>query len=348
VFSKSVATLLTSLTFLGVSCVAYAADPCKAQVTCAIYSLDQACTPKLPPGATNCIGIAPWTAQCEVFNDRCAPHNAAAETCPACSGSAAPVSNPVSMSTGNTYVEQSDLRIPGLSQGLSLSRTWNSVWPSSQNDSRIGRFGLNWRSSYEERVFLGSDGYMKYARSDGSFWSFGFTTYESDQTFLYHIVAPANQSMILESGTSSWKITFKDGEKRLFDNASGLLVSIIDRNGNATGLSYDGQNRLATVTDPSSRHLSFSYVSGSSPLVQAVTSDVGVSLSYAYDDQQRLTKVTNPDNTFQAFEYDANSMLTAVKDSEGKVIESHTYDVLGRGLTSSRANGIESVGISYP
>jgi YD repeat-containing protein len=126
------------------------------------------------------------------------------------------------------------------------------------------------------------------------------------------------------------------------------LVSIIDRNGNATQLSYDSSSRLTTVTDPAARHLYFSYPDGSSQLVSSVTSDFGISLSYTYDTQGRLTRVTKPDNTTVSFEYDAQSMITAVRDSDGKLLESHTYDALGRGITGARANGVESVTVTYP
>jgi YD repeat-containing protein len=71
-------------------------------------------------------------------------------------------------------------------------------------------------------------------------------------------------------------------------------------------------------------------------------------LSYAYDDQGRLVTVTKPDHTTTSFQYDSNSLISAVLDSNGKVLESHTYDSSGRGLTSSRAGGAESVTVSYP
>jgi YD repeat-containing protein len=122
----------------------------------------------------------------------------------------------------------------------------------------------------------------------------------------------------------------------------------VDRNGNATQVSYDSQNRLATVTDPASRHLYFSYGNNSSTLVTGVTSDFGTALSYAYDGQGRLAQVTEPDLTTISFAYDGNSMITTVTDSNGKVLESHTYDSFGRGLTSSKANGVEAVTVSYP
>lgn len=57
---------------------------------------------------------------------------------------------------------------PWSSHGLTLTRTWNSI-------SQLGAlpmFGPNWISTYEEQVFPGSDGTMKYARADGTMWSF--------------------------------------------------------------------------------------------------------------------------------------------------------------------------------
>jgi YD repeat-containing protein len=209
-------------------------------------------------------------------------------------------------------------------------------------------FGNRWRSSFEERlVFVASDSYVKYLRSDGSVWSFGVTN--STAPYVYKLAAPAiDTTTTITEGTGTLVVTSKNGEKRVFDGTSGMLQSIVDRNGNTTQLSYDSANRLASVTDPASRHVYFNYPDSSSTLVSSVTSDVGITLSYAYDSQGRLTRVTNPDNSFVTFEYDPQSMITAVKDSEGKILEAHTYDVLGRGLTGSRANGVEAVTVTYP
>jgi YD repeat-containing protein len=236
------------------------------------------------------------------------------------------------------------LTIPGVGGGLKLNRSWNSIWPATQLTFNAGLFGNNWRSTYEERVFLGSDETIKYSRSDGSFWS--FLLYGSPA--IYHVIAPANgQTTMTEQGTTTWTITFQNGEQRVFDYKSGWLTAIIDRNGNETVLAYDSLSRLTSVTDPASRHLYFSYTSPSSYLISSISSDVGVSLSYAYDNQGRLLTVTKPDQSTISFQYDSNSFITAVKDSQGKTIESHTYDSTGRGLTSSRANGVDLVTVYY-
>jgi YD repeat-containing protein len=289
----------------------------------------------IPRGWSCVTGQGPFMLLCTGPSSACG----ATVWCPTC-GQNVPVAGlPINLTNGNTYIQQTDVSLPGLGGGLNLNRTWSSIWPSSQGLSPVGLFGPNWRSNFEESVFMGSAG-MQYARGDGSFWIFASGSNAN-------VVAPANVTATLTvQGTTSWTITFQNGEQRIFNYNGGALLSIIDRNGNATQLSYDSLNRLVTVTDPVSRHLYFTY--NSNNLVTGVTSDVGLSLSYSYDTQGRLIQITKPDLTTLSFQYDSNSLISAVLDSNGNVLESHTYDSSGRGLTASRAGGVEAVTVSYP
>jgi YD repeat-containing protein len=272
-----------------------------------------------------------------------APAGESNDICTSCTSAG----HPINLSTGNTYIVQSDISVPGLGGGLSLARTWNSILPSWQSSFAF-MFGPGWRSTYEERLIINSgDGYIKYLRADGSVWSFAVSTVGTPN--VYKAAAPANDTTTtITDGSPSWIVTFQSGEKRLFSATTGALTSILDRNGNTTQLTYDTSNRLTTVTDPASRHLYFNYGGPSSNLVSTVTTDVGLTVSYSYDVQGRLNLVTKPDNTTVSFVYDGQNRITAVKDSDGKILESHTYDVLGRGLTSSRANAVDSVTVTYP
>lgn len=278
------------------------------------------------------------------------PFNLADTVCLNCLGKLpiqpAETGSPINLATGNTYINQSDISVPGLGGGLTLSRVWNSRLPTSQSAYPF-MFGPNWRSNYEEHLlFNDGNGFLEYIRADGSIWYFGVASLSPN---VYKVAAPAiDTSTTITEGSPNWTLTFKDGEKRQFDATTGALEAILDRNGNTTTLTYDASNRLITVTDPASRHLTFSYGSSGGNLVTGVSSDVGISLSYTYDLQGRLSMVTKPDNTKVSFDYDTNSMITAVRDNEGKILESHTYDVLKRGLSSSRANGVDSVTITYP
>jgi YD repeat-containing protein len=314
------------------------------------WGFDSLPDPNSPPTQVCCnpMGI-PWGESCIAPRPSCGvPLGAAPETCLSCNQGKTPqVAQPIDLATGNTYIAQSDFSVPGIGGGLSLSRTWNSLLPARQNSYPF-MFGTGWRSNYEERlIFVSGDGYVKYLRADGSVWS--FAPISLGTTSIYKAAAPADDTTTtITNGTPSWTLTTKSGEKRLFDSTTGALTSIVDRNGNATLLSYDSANRLATVTDAASRHLYFHYPDASSRLVNSVTSDVAVSTSYVYDGLGRLTQFTKPDNTSISFEYNAQSLITAVKDYDNKILESHTYDALGRGLTSSRAGGVGSVTVSYP
>jgi YD repeat-containing protein len=299
----------------------------------------------IPPG-WNCSlpGQGPYSMLCVVPNGNCPP----VSFCPTCgsgAGNSVPsAGSPINLTNGNTYIQEMDLKVPGLGGGLALQRTWNSIWPSIENFATTGMFGLYWRSTYEERIFPGSGtsvNYMVYAKSDGGLWYFA-----SNGTY-WSLASPANTTAKLVNSGTVWTLTFQNGEQRTFNLTSGSLTSIIDRNGNTTQLAYDGLNRLTTVTDPVSRHLYFTYGSGSSLQVTSVTSDFGISLSYSYDTQNRLTQVTKPDLTTVSFGYNSQSLITSVTDQNGKTLESHTYDTLGRGKTSSRALGVDAVTVTY-
>ncbi len=263
--------------------------------------------------------------------------------CPTCNASAG---SPINLTNGNTYIQQMDLKIPGLGGGLTLERTWDSVWPTTLSGFQVGMFGPNWRSTYEERVFMGSgaySNYMLYLRADGGLWVFSLNG------STWNLTAPGKVTATLtQNGTQTWTLAFQNGEQRIFSYTSGSLTSMKDRNGNTTQLSYDGSNRLVTVTDPASLYLTFTYGGSTGNLVTGLTSSVGISLSYSYDTQGRLVQVTKPDQTTVSFTYNSQSLITAVTDSQGKTLESHTYDSLKRGLTSSRANGVDAVTITYP
>jgi YD repeat-containing protein len=312
-----------------------------------IWSPLQLPDPNLPTTAVCCNpGGIPFGQSCAAPKPSCgAPRGADKEVCLSCIKAQAGA--PINLSTGNTYIAQSDLSVPGLGGGLGLSRIWNSLLPAIQRSAPF-MFGTGWRSNYEERlIFASGDGYMKYVRGDGAVWSFAAVSVGSPNVF--KAATPATDTTTtITAGSVSWTLLSKSGEKRLFSATSGLLTSIVDRNGNSTQLTYDASNRLASVADPASRHLFFNYPNGASPLVSSVTTDFGLTVTYAYDGQGNLALVTRPDGTTLSFTYDPQNNITAVRDSDGKVLESHTYDAMGRSLTSSRAGGVDSVTVAYP
>lgn len=297
-----------------------------------------------PPYGAQCYcgdGVPRMYTDCWIRTDQCSA------ICPTCNLAAG---SPINLSTGNTFISQTDIALPGLGGGLNLARTWNSI--AQDGSGTVGMFGMNWISSYEDRMFVSSDGLVVYADGKGDAWSFGVTSIwgGTNGASTYSLVAPRNGGASLSYDGNYLTLTLKGGEKRIFNPTSGQLLSISDRNGNTAQLSYDASHRLITVTDAASRHLYFTYSQGSN-LVASITSDFGVSLSYIYNGLY-LTQVTNPDGTFVTFEYSLVPpgmiyVLTAVRDQSGKILESHTYDVAGRGLSSQRANRADALSVTY-
>jgi YD repeat-containing protein len=350
--------VLRWLAVLSVACLFLAG--LEAQTNSCIVRLQYFCGDPQIPGATfstegPCLAV----------------ESVASNSCPAicwdCLNGTPHGGGPINLANGNTFITQSDISIPGLGGGLSLSRTWNSQFPFGESVPISGMFGGNWRSTYEDLIYVDPWGLVKYVRGTGGIWTLGWAggggSGEAGWAgWAYSMIAPANgnvsltYNVTLANNQAYWMLRFNTGETRIFsvNNCTsgcsalptvGYLTSVTDRNGNTTQLTYDASNRLTTITDPASRHLYFSYANN---LVVGVSSDAGVSLSYAYDTQGRLTTVTKPDLTTVSFQYDSQSMISAVLDTNGKVLESHTYDSELRGLTSSRAGGVDAMTITYP
>jgi hypothetical protein len=183
------------------------------------------------PTGTRCFGeCGPFCTSCVAQSPACTSAQTPSEVCIACLLNALAKSStpqagaPIDLATGNTYIVQGDLSVPGLGGGLSLARTWNSKLPAIQN-GYSSMFGPRWRSTYEERLIFNSpDNYLKYARSDGSVWSFGVVSLMPN---IYRTAAPANDTTTITTTADAngvatlWTLVSKSGEKRTFDPTTG-------------------------------------------------------------------------------------------------------------------------------
>lgn len=259
-------------------------------------------------------------------------------------GCRATCGSPIDISAGNTWIQDHDYSLPGLGGGLNLTRTWNSLFATYQPITVAGMFGDSWRSTYEESLSAIAGGSTEYWRTDGSAWTFGCGAGQSCS-----VAYPSNvgASIAYNSTNSTYTITLKDGEKRVF-NSSGVLTSLMDRNGNTTMLAYDGSHHLITVTDPASRTLTFNYNDPNNPGQATSAQDAtGTIATYVYDSGHHLASVTYADGSVINYAYDANGLMTSATDGQGKVLEAHTFDSNRRGLTSVRANGVDAITVVY-
>lgn len=90
-------------------------------------------------------GDSAWLDACYSYYYQCRPPASPVGGCPGdCTAG-----QPINLANGNTFIQQTDIRIPGLGNGLSLTRTWNSIWPPLAYIAlpQIGMFGRQWLST---------------------------------------------------------------------------------------------------------------------------------------------------------------------------------------------------------
>lgn len=208
-----------------------------------------------------------------------------------------------------------DLDIAGVGPALQLTRTYNSA------DQRVGMFGQGWTSSFEARVFencvtndvtvLFGDGRRETHYSDGAG---GYLT------------PPGYTTRLTKDGTSGWTLTGSDGSAMTF-RADGRMTSMADADGQSLAMTWDGSNRLTTVTDPlSGRALTFAYTNGlvTSVSTSPVTSGgvtAPLTWNYSYTGSN-LAKACEPRNnsvtTGWCTSYTmTDGVLTQVADANG-------------------------------
>jgi YD repeat-containing protein len=154
---------------------------------------------------------------------------------------------------------------------------------------------------------------------------------------------------VIKNVDNTYTLFFKDGRVHQF-SATGKIVSMTDRNNNASTLTYDTNDNPIAVTDSAGRMLTITYDSYNK--VGAIADSSGTIATYTHGSYGRLLSVTYADGskfTFTTkFGTGITSYVTVVKDSLNNVLESHTYDSQWRALTSEVAgNGTERYSLSY-
>ena len=246
------------------------------------------------------------------------------------------VGKPVNVLTGNVWLDQTDAQIPGLGAGLSLVRAYNSRLAER---NVLGAFGRGWTHSYESKLSFLPGSVIKLRQPNGSPLFFE----DPSATQTYAAMLPKSEtSWIVKSGSTYTRL-FRMGGSEAYDS-NGLLTTLTDASGNGTTLTRDSSGNLASVSGSGGRTISFSY--DSSGRVTSLAGPSGVIASYAYS-SGTLQSATYGDGSGYTFGYDTSGRLLSVVDLSGRVVELHTYDGSGNGITSEVSGGQEKYTLAY-
>ena len=245
------------------------------------------------------------------------------------------VGEPINVTNGNMYIQQSDYSLRSVGPAIDVTRTFNS------NSQRIGLFGRGWSTAYDESIRSYDANLVRLDEGDGRATYFARSG-GSSGTFAP--LQPDFQGQFAQNGSGAFTLTLTDGSVRQF-NSGGKLLSLADRNGNQTTLSYDANGNLTSITDPFGRVLTLT--TNANGQVISVSDSMGVIASYAYGSSNKLLTVTYADGSGFQFGYDGANRLITVTDALGNIVEAHTYDGQGRALTSEKHGGVERYTLSY-
>jgi RHS repeat-associated protein len=256
------------------------------------------------------------------------------------------VGQPVNVTNGNMYVQQTDYRLPGAGPSIDITRTYNSLSQST------GIFGAKWSTVYDERITVYSDNLLRLELRDGRAVYFGRTGPSGPFTPL----TPQFFGSITKNTGGTYTFSTTDGELHQFGlvgmSSVARLDSIADRNSNQTSLTYDGNGHLATITDAFNRQVTVT--TDAMGRVTHLSDGSGAIADYAYDgmgaDVLALHSATFPDGSKSVFTHvlvGGNQYLTTITDALGQVVEHHDYDSNGRAHTSERQNGVDKYTLTY-
>jgi RHS repeat-associated protein len=245
------------------------------------------------------------------------------------------VGNPITLSLGNKFQRDVDVESNGLSP-IEFVRYHNSMGFVSRS------FANYWTHTYDRYVDLPNDPRLdpvKVVRPDGKKINFRW----EDGSYRAY---PGVRSTLQETATG-WRFVNEQGTVERFD-ADGLLVDIRDLYGRTQTAAYNRRDLLTRIEANTGERLEFSY-DGDSRLA-SVTDQAGRGWTYRYDSLGRLAFVDHPDGTTREYHYEDLRhayALTGITTEDGQRFSHYEYDEQGRAIASYHAGDTNRVDVSY-
>ncbi|MEX1253468.1 MAG: RHS repeat-associated core domain-containing protein [Dehalococcoidia bacterium] len=231
--------------------------------------------------------------------------------------------DPIDLSTGVFTHGHTDLLLPGRGMPLEFTRMYNPVL------SGAGTLGARWTHNYEMRVDeLDEGALMTYAGGGTTLFDLVSGLYVSPNGNFDRLARPGLPDNTFELTTKT--------QIRFQFRSDGKLKKILDRNGNATTITYDPDGLLDIVTDSGGRILDFTNdAQGRITRVDDPQVTPTRSVQFAYTAVGDLWTVTGVRGGVTSFTYSSHRLVT-ITDANGNAaqplyaITTNVYDGYNR------------------
>ncbi|MBK7002674.1 MAG: RHS repeat protein [Rhodoferax sp.] len=190
----------------------------------------------------------------------------------------------VSLFNGNVHLEATDLAVPGKGVSFALTRSYNSY----HSDLEAGRGSVSsaapWRFNWDLKLgyVTGDTKKLWVQREDGAGENFF-----KDSDGVWYPIDQGNFNTLKGDTPVAGQTTLmtREGLKYIFQNPDlgGLLIGIVDHDGNGLAITRDASKRVSVVTDASGRAYSFSYYTDSYGLLRRVTDFANRYVEYTWE-----------------------------------------------------------------
>jgi len=256
--------------------------------------------------------------------------------------------DPVDLVTGEMFLVQTDLELPGVLPVL-LERVHMSNYRKGQ------WFGRTWASTLDQRVEVDDDG-IHYAAPDGVVLHYAVPT-QPGQTVLPSEGSRwplrwdrESSTIVIEQPELGRSLSFPPGPT---PDVARPLAAIVDRNGNRVMVVHDRDGVPTDVYHAGGYHVAVeSHVTsagiriGGLLLVDPRSGERTRLVSFGYDARGRLTDTVNSSGLPLVFEYDGEDRITAWSDRNGHRYEYH-FDASGRVTRTDGLGGFLAATFDY-
>lgn len=230
--------------------------------------------------------------------------------------------DPVNTITGQFVHSHADVSIPGKGVQLEFSRSYHSMSATATD------LGYGWRHSYSARLRIDSDSSVRV------FYPSGGAAYFKYNSGTFTAPAYIHDTLVLNGNGTYTLTTASDLEVNF--SSTGKLTSFVDRNGNATTISYDGSGHIDEVEDEGGRILDFT-VDGSGRITE-VADPLARTVEFEYDASGDLIEVTDVKGGITTYTY-SNHRMTSLTDSNNHLQNESIYDDANRVVEQTDGNG---------
>jgi RHS repeat-associated protein len=256
------------------------------------------------------------------------------------------IGNPCFPGNGEKRLEETDY---AAASGLTFGRSYSSyrAYPGSYGPINPAFGSPSWLHTYERSLHIdgsSSSGGIKWVaqRHNGDLLYF-----RADGTeILNRSDTGASSTVTALPNVTGWELRLSNFDVERYDNG-GRLISITDRKGAVTTISYGSNQRASMITNAFGHDLDF-YYDAQNRLIR-VSDPANGDIQYSYDANGRLEYVTYPDLTQKRYHYEdaLPELLTGVTDESGQRFSTYDYDAQGRVILSEHAGGAGRYEFSY-